>query len=226
MAGSIKDTLGLMFGFTRSVPRGTYIAIGFGLGLLKYLMDAALVWSVTREVWTPISYLMPVMTLRQEGLGAGATGETGTLLLAVMAAYTLPFLWVGLTMSVRRAADAGLSPWLGIGFIVPGLNWLMILALCIFPTRSTWEWDSGGEVMPAQLGVALSAIALGIVQTIGMVGLNVYVFGQYGWVLFLTTPCVVGLLAGFLLNRKAPVGVAPTLATAALTILMLSLIHI
>ncbi len=220
MASSIKDTFGLMFGFKQTVSRKQYIGIGFGLGLLKYLVDAALVWMVAGQWWTPVSYLMPVLTLREEGLGPEVTGETGTILLAAMALYTLPFLWVGLTMSVRRAADAAVNPWLGMIFIVPGVNWLMILALCLVPTRAEWTWGPTEEPMPPQLGVALLAIGLGVVQTLGMVGLNVYVFGQYGWVLFLTTPCAVGLIAGFLLNRKARVSVTSTLGTAALTILM------
>lgn len=216
---NIKETLELMFGFTQTVPRRTYLAVGFGLGGLKYALDVLLVWLVTQEFWTPLSYLMPVYQLRAKGLGIDAHGTTATMVLGLMALYTLPFLWVGLTMSVRRAADAGLSPWVGIFFLVPGLNWLMILALSVIETRSEWSWQHG-ETVPAQLGVALTAVALGIAQTLGMVALNVYIFGQYGWVLFLTTPCVVGLLAGYLLNRTRIVKISTTLNTAGLTILL------
>ena len=218
MATSLKSLFTTLFGFSQTVDRKTYVLAGFGLGILKYLLDAALVWIAADHFWTPLSYLMPVLTLRQEGLGPEASGATATIVLGVMALYTLPFLWVGLTMSVRRAADADISPWWGIFFLVPGLNWLLILALCLIPSRSSWQWDEQQQAMPLQLGVAISAIALGIAQSLGMVLLNVYIFGQYGWVLFLTTPCVVGLFAGYLLNRKRRVSLGSTLATALLTI--------
>lgn len=217
---AFKQALALMFGFAQTIPRKTYIGVGFGLGILKYVIDVLLVWLVAREFWTPLSYINPLYSLRSDGLGVSGTQET--LLMGAMAIYLLPFLWVGLTMSVRRAADAGLSPWLGCLFLVPGLNWVLIALLCIVPTRAKWEWSTQ-EPVPAQLSAALLAIVLGVVQTVGMVGLNVYVFAQYGWVLFMTTPCVVGLIAGYLLNRKQAVSVGSTVVTGMLTIALSAL---
>ncbi len=50
--------------------------------------------------------------------------------------WTLPFFWVAISMSVRRAADAGHSPWVGLLVIVPLLNLLVMLLLCTFPTET------------------------------------------------------------------------------------------
>src|SRR3989442_11978283 len=33
--------------------------------------------------------------------------------------WTLPFLWIGVAMTLRRVVDAGRSPWLALAFFVP-----------------------------------------------------------------------------------------------------------
>jgi hypothetical protein len=37
-------------------------------------------------------------------------------------AWTLPFLWIAVSMSIRRAADAGITPWIGFGVLVPAAD--------------------------------------------------------------------------------------------------------
>jgi hypothetical protein len=39
-------------------------------------------------------------------------------MLIALRSVTLPFFWIGVSMSVRRAADAGLPPFLGLGFAI------------------------------------------------------------------------------------------------------------
>jgi uncharacterized membrane protein YhaH (DUF805 family) len=41
----------------------------------------------------------------------------------------LPFVWIGISMSVRRAVDAGLPPLLGFLFLIPGVQWALIAGL-------------------------------------------------------------------------------------------------
>ena len=36
--------------------------------LVKYAVDAAAVWLATRQVWSPLDYLLPSMTLREPKL--------------------------------------------------------------------------------------------------------------------------------------------------------------
>lgn len=50
-----------------------------------------------------------------------------------MAFWTLPFLWIGVGLSLRRAADAGRSPWLALLFFVPYVKFLLIVWLCLQP---------------------------------------------------------------------------------------------
>ena len=109
--------LDLLFGLRARVPRRTYLLTGLLLAALKFGIDTGIVYAFTRKTWSPLGYLVPSLALRREAVGSAPAGMY--MLLALTA---LPFLWIGLSMSVRRAADAGLPPWLGLGFVVPLLN--------------------------------------------------------------------------------------------------------
>ena len=97
--------LKLLFGFREPVDRRTYIVAGFSLAALKYVIDYAVVRMAGGDTWTPLAYLTPSLLLRESEMGAAAA----PWLPYVMVAYTIPFAWIGLTMSVRRAADAGIA---------------------------------------------------------------------------------------------------------------------
>src|SRR6266540_4308613 len=116
--------LRLWFGFRDPVNRGTYFRHGLGLTGLKYGIDALLVWQFAGRFWTPLNYLSPLLTTRQALLGGAPSW-----LLPLMAVIALPFLWIGVSMTMRRAVDAGASPWVALLFFVPGLNLVLMLAL-------------------------------------------------------------------------------------------------
>jgi Protein of unknown function (DUF805) len=97
---------------------------------LKYAVDAAAVWLVTRQLWSPLDYLVPSITLRESKLTAAPTW-----LVVAMVAWTLPFLWIGASMTLRRALDAGRSPWLVMLFFVPLVNYALMLVLAVLPSR-------------------------------------------------------------------------------------------
>ena len=58
-----------------------------------------------------------------------------------MAVIALPFMWVGISMSVRRAADAGISPWAGVVFFVPLLNYVAMIVLSALPSKEGRGWQ-------------------------------------------------------------------------------------
>ena len=92
------------------IPRAQYLAAGFGLALLKYSVDALVAFAGTHTFWNPIDYLNPSFAQR--------TAEIDTFpswFLVFLFVWTLPFLWIGVSMSARRALDGGVSPWLGLG---------------------------------------------------------------------------------------------------------------
>ena len=204
--------LRLLFGLREEVDRKTYVIAGLTLAVIKYGIDFAAVYFTTGKIWTLWAYLSPVLIFREEAIRPAPEP-----LLWAMAAYALPFAWVGLSMSVRRAANAGLSPWVGVGFLLPGLNWLVILVLSFVPTRARWV-SKEHELVPLNLRNAVTSIGLGVALTMSMVATSVYVLGDYGWSLFVGTPFVVGMVAGFLTNRDGKRSLVATAGSAIVAI--------
>ena len=183
---------------------------------LKYALDAALVRGVTGRTWGPLSYVLPSGILRQEDIGRGAPPA----LLALLAIMTLPFLWIGVSMSVRRAADAGLSPWTGLLFLFPIVNYVAMLVLAILPSREGQGWGQSRDAPPASVpmdpGVkaAIYAVLASVAEGIAMTAFAVYGLGTYGGVLFLVTPCVMGATSALLYNRPQRRTLGRTLVVA------------
>ena len=50
-----------------------------------------------------------------------------------MVVMTLPFVWTGMALTVRRLRSAGLPPALSLLFFVPFVNFLFFLALASLP---------------------------------------------------------------------------------------------
>ena len=208
--------LRLLFGLSEPVDRKTYVVAGFSLAALKYAIDAAVVYLATGRLWTLLSYLSPALFVRQDNVGPNPQ-----LLLAAMAIYTLPFAWIGLSMSVRRAADAGFSPWFGVGFLVPLYNWFTIARLCFAGTeKGNWNPNFPDDVVPINLRAVLTTVCVNTVLTIGMVLFSVHVLGEYGWSLFIGTPFVAGIVAGYLTNRTQPRKAGTSVWVAMVSILL------
>ena len=100
------------------VDRRTYLLHGAGLMLCKYAVDAMAVWGLTGHVLTPLDYANPVWSLRERLLRDGPSWLAPALVV-----WTLPFVWIGVSMTLRRAVDAGRSPWVSLLFFVPFVNY-------------------------------------------------------------------------------------------------------
>ncbi|MCZ6597254.1 MAG: hypothetical protein O7B99_06435 [Planctomycetota bacterium] len=213
----------LLFGLKEPVDRRTYALVGFVLMALKYVVDALVVWIVAEVFWTPLDYLSPIFVLRQEKLGAVSPAFQ-----LVMASWTLPFLWIGVSMTMRRAYDAGLTAWAGLVFFVPVLNYLLMLWLCLLPTvRREPRVDPlhADEPLPEtavhdSLRAALLAILVSVIGTAFAVVVCVYGVRSYNMALFAGAPFFLGLVAGYLYNREERRGVAGKVGDAGLSILM------
>jgi uncharacterized membrane protein YhaH (DUF805 family) len=211
------------FGFDSPVDRRAYFRTGAGLMLLKYLADVAVVWATTGRFWSPLAYANPVWTVRQQILhGAPAW------VIVALTAWTLPFIWIGVSMTMRRAVDAGASAWTCLWFFVPIVNYAVMLWLSLAPTvvrrvpRAQHELVVDEKVRSALLGVAA-----GLVVTIPTVLLSVYFKRAYSVGLFLGTPFTLGAISASVFNHRVRRSLGATfqvvLATVAISALAIVL---
>jgi hypothetical protein len=190
------------FGVSAVVTRRDYLTAGISLFALKYAIEGVLAWTATGQFLTPIAFLSPFYMHRAALFAAAPPGYNYALL-----AVTLPFLWVGVTMSVRRAADARLPPWLGFGFLVPGVNFLLMALLAARPSVTgeaplprTGAFREAPPVSTHVRSGVLQAPFLRAVGAASLVGVSAAVFlvdvvRTYGATLFLLTPAFMGFVA-------------------------------
>ncbi|MBL9028248.1 MAG: hypothetical protein JNL21_39005 [Myxococcales bacterium] len=120
------STLKVPFGFTEEVTRRAYLHWGAVLFLLRYAVEAALVARLAGRVLDPLTFLTPFFARPEAVMGPAGLALTLS---------ALPFVWVAVSMSVRRAAAAGRREYLGFLVLVPGLHYVVVAVLAALPDR-------------------------------------------------------------------------------------------
>lgn len=208
----LTQLLRFWFTFDTPVSRRAYVMHGAALMAVKYTVDAALILTLAGRLWTPWDYLTTGADFAHSKL-AGAPGA----LLPLLGLWTLPFLWIGLTMTLRRALDAGRSAWTALLFFVPVLNYVLMAVLCVLPTRPVGGEASSSPRRNGKLPSALLSIAVGVGIDLGMFVLSVYGMRDYGLALFVGTPFVAGIVSAYIYNRRYAATERETMEMALLT---------
>ncbi len=112
------------------VNRRTYVVTGFSLALIKYSIEFAFVWFTTHQLFSPLDFVNPWLSSKAPFLNEAP----GTGLIWLL--FTIPFVWIAIVMSVRRAADVGVTPWVGMLMLIPLLNLAVMALLAVLPSGS------------------------------------------------------------------------------------------
>ena len=181
---------------SQPVARRLYLTHGLSLAAVKYLGDVLLVYAASGVLWTPTHYVHGLPSLMID-----SPSTTWWLALA-LAVWMLPFLAIGTTLSLRRAIDAGQSPWLSILFLVPFVNYALIATLAALPSRPRHH---DRPSMPSRRNSRAAAVAVvaGVLVAVLAVhlGISVTRTNSYGVWLFVLTPFAMGACTGFFYNR-------------------------
>ena len=179
----------------------------------KFSVDALIIGLATGTLISPLVYLTPLATLRLEVL---ANAPDWVALVLVLT--TLPFAWVGGTMSVRRARDAGLHPALGLLFFVPMVQYLAIALLSALPTRPRTPRPDTALVGPERgVAAALVGVAGGASVMLPLTLLSALALGDYGAALFVGGPFMMSAVAGLLFNLRREQSVLATVLVGVTT---------
>ncbi|HKO92796.1 MAG TPA: SRPBCC family protein [Polyangiaceae bacterium] len=223
----IRAWSALLFGFRQAVPRRTYLRVGLLLFALKYSVDLALTAAFAAHPLNPLAYANPLLSQR-----LAAIQPYPAWLPMLLLVWALPFIWVGVSMSARRAVHAGQQPWLSLLFFVPILNYLLIALLCAAPQRPRHPALTGSPNAPPgsaeaenSAESALARLRMAALSVIVAAGFGAFaavfsVFGAtgYGLGLFVGAPFVLGVIAGFLFNRSVRHSESATIAVSALSV--------
>lgn len=202
--------------FEEPVGRRDYLRHGAGLMVLKYGGDLLIVWLASNTIWTPVDYLRSVPGVLTR------TGGAVPYLATALGLWTLPFLWIGISMTIRRLLDAGWSAWWSLVFFVPPLSYILMLTLALVPgagpATDTVRPDPSGRMLPS----ALLSIAVGATVGLAMGALSALVMNSYGLALFLGTPFLMGIATAYTLCRRYPASRKETGEVVAFAVLVVA----
>jgi hypothetical protein len=205
------------------MDRRTYFRRGLALAVLKYAGDAALVGLAIGRWWTPEHYLDSIYLLYK-----AFWTEAPAWLLPALMLWTLPFLWIGVRMTMERAEDAGLSPWFALGFLLPYANYLVMLTLCLVPTAARDRRGAGAlpDGAGARLPNQLVAIVVSAIAGVIMIVISVQLLKQYGVALFFFVPFAIGAIGAYILNRGRDATMGQTAQVTFATFLLGSMLTV
>lgn len=186
--------------------------------LLKYVIEATLIFQLTGMFFDPVAFVIPSLAFRESYYAAAPQWLPWAI-----AIWSLPFVWVAVTMSIRRAADAGHTPWAGLWVLVPWVNLLTMLYLAVAPTSDAPEASTvvrRREDARASLAIhsALLGTFVGGVFAFVTTLISVYTLDSYGGSLFMGMPIVAGAVAGYVFNQPGVRGAGASIGVGALSV--------
>ena len=210
-----------------TVDRGTYAVIGAVGFALKHNLDRLVATYGFHRPWGLFNYWVPV---RDVALITQVRGKEAVFL-ATMLAMALPFIWVGVAMTLKRLRSAQLPSSLVILFFIPFVNLLFLLALCLVPERSgltDHQRRAGGSFLArhlpeSALGSAVVSVLFTVPIGLALVLLGVQVLRNYGWGIFVALPFTMGFVAAVVYSARRPRTLSSCVTVACVSIAVLAI---
>ena len=126
----IKNIFQQLFSWRGEVGRGIYASTGFILFFLKWNLDRIISGYFFSITWLPYQYLLPETDLQNK--------KDLALILSITA---LPFIYIGVLLTVKRLRAIGAPTFLASLFFIPFINLIFFMALSALPNRISGSAD-------------------------------------------------------------------------------------
>lgn len=184
-----------------TVDRATYAITGSLALVVKYILDKSVAFGFFHRVWFPWSYFVPLGPQARVDLLPGNERAFA----AVMLLLAIPFIWLGVTLTVQRLRDAGQPLWLVVLFFVPVVNLLFLILLCVMGTHPRSEtkqaapWPETRKldswIPRSKAGAGAAAIGISVVIGLAFAAMGTAWLKNYGLGLFVALPFCLGLFS-------------------------------
>jgi uncharacterized membrane protein YhaH (DUF805 family)/uncharacterized protein YndB with AHSA1/START domain len=218
---SLRLSVSPVFHWEGTASRSQYFGYGAALFLLKYMLDSAVAHYFLRP-WSLLNYYMPAGAFSIVALPREEQRFFYTML-----AIAIPFIWIGVLLTVKRLRDLGSSPAWTVLFFVPLVNLLFFLVLSLLPGRSGAAPAGAHEptfwetVAPeSKLGAAFAGVMLCVPIAMLLTLFGVKVLKNYGWGLFVGVPFVIGFVSSAVYNLRTPRSMNSSLGVSVLAVLL------
>jgi len=186
--------------------------------IFKYVSELLLILLNGGDFYSPLAFVIPFNYLRVQAIAGAPSWVTWFILL-----WSLPFVFLAITLSLRRAVDAGLNPWIALWILCPFANLIFMLGLCFAPTREPqvqlvpvtheanqetpppdeFAIDTTDQSVDQELALmySLGHMLAGLAITTAVLLASIYFLGEYGASIFFSSPILLGVICGYSQNR-------------------------
>lgn len=220
----MKPRLSDLWRWRGTIDRGEYAFWGLLLFAVKYNLDRIISAVVFHRPWFLTNYFVP--SPRETLL---SLKWTDALFFQNMLILALPFIWVGIVLTLRRLRSLRWPLWFVFLFFIPVVNLFFFLLLCVLPSVSMVtparsrargfldQFIPSGPWGSAALGLVINAIS-GLVFT----ALSVNALQNYGWGLFVGLPFCLGFTSVLIYTYHGYRKLGSCLAVACCSVILLS----
>src|SRR5690349_22512140 len=145
-----------------------------------------------------------------------------------MVAMSLPFIWIGVMLTLQRLRSARLPLWMVAFFFAPFVKLVFFLILCVIPHHDSGEpvharTSNWIRIVPAgALGSAAVSLLISVPLGFGLGIFGVRVMANYGWGLFVAVPFTMGFVAALVYGLREPRTLLSSIGVACLTVVLLA----
>ncbi len=192
------------------INRRDFLIWGIALFAIKYNLDRFLAMLAGRK-WFFSEYWM------QFDNTSGPYTDGDLKFYGFLIFLSLPFIWFGTLLTLKRLRNAALPGWLVICFFLPFINLLFFTILVTLPARSVLENKvvKKHPFLPAsKFGSALASVIITSVVGVGFIVLLLEVMGDYGWSIFVGIPFILGFCAVIIFGQSRTIEMREALSVA------------
>jgi hypothetical protein len=210
---------------TGTLSRGTYALLGLAAFAIKYNLDRLIASFAFHRHWDIFNYWIPI----RDVVRISSLPRIEWLFLETMVVTALPFIWFGVSLTMKRLRSAVLPLPLVILFFVPFVNLFFFLMLCILPERDALPSGSNtprqsflARIVPrSSLGSAAASLLITVPVGLGLAWLGTTVITHYGWGLFVAIPFCMGFAASLIDGINGPRTMSACIRVACLAVAVL-----
>lgn len=208
-----------------TLGRGPYLFWAVALFAVKFVLDWAVSEAIFGRSWNVFDYFRT-----QGSIGNAFRDNHDRVHYASLLLLSLPFLWAGVVLTLRRLRSARLPEYLVLLFFIPIIKLFLFGLLGVLPeakadVEPTDEVDGIktflGRLIPRHpAGSAAAGIFASLAYTALAVWLGTKVLRNYGWTLFVGLPFWLGFSSVFVFGYHRPQSLRACLQVAALAMVL------
>lgn len=204
------------------IDRAPYLTLGFGLMALKYNLERIAAEVLFHRSWSVIAHY-----LRAPQLDPKSYMGDDRDFYSLMVLMSLPFIWTGVALTVRRLRSCGLPAALAGLFFVPVVNLFFFLVMAALPAKAAPGTAASfvDRLIPrSRSGSAALSVVLGGILVLAMTQFSAALLRGYGWGLFVGLPFVLGFFSVLVHGHHEARSFGECTAVAAVTVFFSGLV--